>query len=305
MIPDIPQIRDSLAALRVREAAPVVGNERQLTICENCRRIYPDHTVAEDETAIVLTQDQSAPMALPRVIDRIAEELYRQGHAHSMPKTDRRLSVASKFVGLAVAIRPLFANPLDAINLLLQNVSEAGVIQWAVLVNPSTGADQYHFGDFAYGELSLETLRSRCERAGSNFFELHGNRLRGRRSIYRDSREIEVLDTNSIKLPGTLDSAAQSITYRLNDEYFGDISEGEQRLFMADLDRQQAVYGAAGLGTIPSDTLLRLSALTQWITVFTRQQRLHGCVVPNQTFFEVSTTEPRALAEGHGEIRST
>jgi hypothetical protein len=56
-----------------------------------------------------------------------------------MPKTDRRVTLASKIIGLSVAIRSLFANPLEALNLLFKNISEARVIQWAVLISPSTG----------------------------------------------------------------------------------------------------------------------------------------------------------------------
>lgn len=302
MIPDIPQIRESFAALRVVESSPVPATDRQMTICQKHCRIYPDHTVAEDETVIVLTQEGNAPMPIPRLIDRVAEELHKQGHAHSLPRTDYRASLAQKLVGLVATIHPLFANPLDAVNGLLQSLSEARVIQWAVLINPSTGADQYSFGDFSYGELDLATLRSRCDRAGSDFFDLHGDRLQRRRSVCRDGRMLKTLDINSFKPPGTVDAATQVIVTRLYDDYFADLADAERRLFLADLDRQQAIYGAAGLGTIPADSLMRMSALSQWITVFTRQKKGHGWVVPNQSVFQVNSTEPRALAQGQGEI---
>src|SRR5262249_20309683 len=102
MIPDIPQIRDSLAALRVEKAAPVVANDRQLTICPKRHRLHPTKVVAEDDTAIILSQDPSAPMNLTRLIDRVAEELHKQNHAHSTPRTDRRVSLASKVLGMSI-----------------------------------------------------------------------------------------------------------------------------------------------------------------------------------------------------------
>lgn len=302
MIPDIPQIRDSLAALRIIEAAPVVGNDRQLTICEKRGRIHPDRTVAEDESAIVLTQNQSAPMILPRLIDRIAEEMCKQGHAHSMPKTEFRDSLAAKFTGMSVAIQHLFPNPLEALNLLFKHISQARVIQWAVINYSSTRSEEYRFGDFQYGVIDVNLLRSRCERAGSDFFDLHWQQIQGKRALARDNREITILEANHINFPGALEPATHKVIYRLVDEYYGDIAEGEKRLFLSDLDRQQAIYGAAGLGTIPGNFLLRISALTQWITVFTRQQKGHGWVLPNQTVFKITSYEPKALADGYIEV---
>lgn len=92
--------------------------------------------------------------------------------------------------------------------------------------------------------------------------------------------------------------------YRIYDDYYANVADIEKQLFMADLDRQQAIFGAAGLGTIPSETLRQMEALTQWITIFERQERRHGWVVPNQTFMTASSTEPKALAEGYLEIKN-
>jgi hypothetical protein len=302
VIPDIPQIRDTLAALSVGDVPRAAESERELTICKKRPRILPDGRVEEDPTDIVLKQSQDAPMSLSRIIDRVAEELHKQGHVHTAPRTDSRVSVTAKIVGLSVAIKHLFDNPLQALNLLLDHISEARVIQWAVLVSPSTGADQYRFGDFTYGELDMALFRSRCDRAGSDFYHLYRDRLQGRRSICRDSREIKVLEANDITIPANLDTAAEKLIYRLTNDYYGEVAEGERRVFMIDLDRQQAIFGAGGLGTIPAEPLMQMSAFTQWITVITRQQKLRGWVVPNQTVFRVSTTEPRALAEGYNNI---
>ena len=299
MIPEIAGICDSLAALTIKEGDPVVGTDRQITVCEQCRRTLPDGTRKEDQTAIILFQDEVAPMNLSSIVSRVSKEL------RFTPRTNHRVSLASKLVGLSVAIRRLFTNPLEPVNLLLSHMSEARVIQWAVFPIPSIGgADQYRFGDFAYGELDLDKLRSRCERAGSNFVGLSGNRLRGRQAICRDSREVKALDFNAMSssFRNSLDTTEKSIISRLVDDLYEDIAQEEQREFKVDLDQQQAIYGAAGLGTFSAAFLSQFSAYTQWITVFTRQQRGHGWVVSDQVEPGVSIPEPRALAAGHREI---
>ena len=91
---------------------------------------------------------------------------------------------------------------------------------------------------------------------------------------------------------------------RLLDDYFGFLSESEQRHFLIDLDRQHAIYGAVGLGTIPSDFLRKSAMFTFWITIFTTQQRGFGWVVPTQNHSTIATTDPKALADGHAEINA-
>jgi hypothetical protein len=73
---------------------------------------------------------------------------------------------------------------------------------------------------------------------------------------------------------------------------------------MVDLDRQQAIFGAAGLGTIPSETLREFAAMTQWITIFERQDKGHGWVVPNQMIHQLSSTEPKAYSDGYAAIKN-
>jgi hypothetical protein len=48
----------------------------------------------------------------------------------------------------------------------------------------------------------------------------------------------------------------------------------------------------------------QMEAMTQWITIFERQERGHGWVVPNQTVMQVSTTEPKALSDGYFAIKN-
>jgi aspartate/methionine/tyrosine aminotransferase len=43
---------------------------------------------------------------------------------------------------------------------------------------------------------------------------------------------MKTIDFNAIALPDTLDTAAQHHIYRITDEYYADIAEAEQRVFL-------------------------------------------------------------------------
>src|SRR5262249_30489803 len=165
-------------------------------------------------------------------------------------------------------------------------------------------AEHYRFGDFIYGDVELEKLQYRSEKTGSDFARLYGQSLRFRRSILREGRELKIIDVNAIQATAGPDASSRNFMYRISDDYYATLATIERQVFMVDLDRQQAIFGAAGLGTIPSDTLRTMEAITEWITIFERQERGHGWVVPNQTVVQVSTTEPKALADGYVAIKN-
>jgi hypothetical protein len=50
---------------------------------------------------------------------------------------------------------------------------------------------------------------------------------------------------------------------KVSDNYYANVADIERQVFMVDLDRQQAIFGAAGLGTIPSESLRQVEAMTQ------------------------------------------
>jgi hypothetical protein len=257
-----------------------------------------------DTTALVLRQSSNAPVTIPRLLDRIAEGLHRAGHSQVSPNTGQRLLIAGKILGMASALSGSKLASIEVVNDIIASISSTRVSQWAVLINPGTSLEQYRFGDFVYGVVELNKLKYRSERAGSDFAQRYGESLRFRRSILREGRELKLIDLNGIQAVARPDVLSRKFMYRICDDYYADVAGIERQLFMADLDRQQAIFGAAGLGTIPSETLRKMEAMTQWITIFERQERGHGWVVPNQTTMLASSTEPKALAEGYLAIKN-
>jgi hypothetical protein len=307
VIPSIPEIQNSLAALSLAEVSQASPDDRCIVVCEPTRRAPGTESgerFFQDPTALVLQQSPKAPVTIPRLLDRIAEELDKAGHSHISPKSDQRLVMAGKVLGMATALGGSKLVSINIVNHVISSISPARVSQWAVLISPGTSPEHYRFGDFIYGQIELNKLQYRSAKAGSNFAQLYGQSLRLRRSILREGRELKIIDANAIRGTGSPQSLGCKYMYRISDEYYANVAAIERQVFMVDLDRQQAIFGAAGLGTIPSESLRRMEAMTQWITIFERQERGHGWVVPNQTVMQVSTTEPKALSDGYFAIKN-
>jgi hypothetical protein len=306
VIPLVPEIQDSLSALSLVEVPLAGPDDRCIVVCEPTRRAERSQSGGRlfvDTTALVLRQSPSAPLTLPRLLNRISEELYKAGHSHVSPKIDRRLALAGKVLGMATAFGGSKAS-IEIVNHIISSISPARVSQWAVLISPGASPEHYRFGDFIYGNIELEKLEYRSEKAGSDFARRYGQSLQSRRSILREGRELKIIDVNAIKTNTGPSALSRNFMYRIFDDYCANVASIEREAFMLDLDRQQAVFGAAGLGTIPSETLRMMEAMTQWVTIFERRERGHGWVVPEQTVMQVSSTEPQALADGYLTIKN-
>jgi len=162
--------------------------------------------------------------------------------------------LAGKVLGMATAFGGSKLASIEIVNHILSSISLARVSQWAVLISPGASPEHYRFGDFIYGNIELEKLEYRSEKAGSDFARRYGQSLQSRRSILREGRELKLIDVNAIKTTTSPGASSRNFMYRIFDDYYANVASIEREVFMLDLDRQQAVFGAAGLGTIPSET---------------------------------------------------
>lgn len=172
MIPPIPEIQNSLAALSLAEVSQASPDDRCIVVCVPRRRVQGSESgkrFLQDSTALVLQQSPKAPVTIQRLLDRIAEELHKAGHSHVSPKMDQRLVMAGKVLGMATALGGPKLASIEIVNHIISSISPARVSQWAVLINPSTSPEHYRFGDFIYGQVELNKLQYRSEKAGSDF----------------------------------------------------------------------------------------------------------------------------------------
>jgi hypothetical protein len=303
MLLRIPHICESLNVLYVTEVKTPTQDGTSAVVCAPRGRISTDWTKSEDKTYVILSQNGNPPLTVVRLIEKVTEELAKLEHAHVSPRSEKRTEIAATVLALATLLRPPGIDTVDVLEAIFQNISSSQVAQWAVLISPATNRDLYHFGEFTSGEIDLQTLRYRSEQAGSNF-GLYERDLLGRRAVWREARDIRTIDWNSINLPHGERQKGGYTFYRITDEYYGELAGAERGQFMLELDRQQAIFAAIGLGTIPSASLRQTIELTRWVTIFSRQERRHGWVVPDQTPFMVRSTEPKAHSDGMASIKN-
>jgi len=117
---------------------------------------------------IQILYSPSEGLTLDAIRDRIQKELQRHGHAESEP-----------IAGCVLAIVAL-AHPKDRLpylNAILDSVTTADLTQIVVLPTLNELTYRVRFGSFEIAPLDLDRLRYRSERAGSDFFELWGDRV--------------------------------------------------------------------------------------------------------------------------------
>lgn len=302
MLPNDPNLCEALDHLEVFEGEPAtrVGD---VVVAPKRSRQLPNDQLITDGVEFVLRQT-AGQISASRLAERVADALHAAHHPHVAKTDPLRVEIAAAVLAITVLKRRPGKSTLEAVNDAIRLMQPTRVHVWAIMANLSTGDVKHQFGDFVYGQVNLERLRECCERAGSDYFDLYGQRWNKRLGMQRNYRELHALDHNRMVADHQFSIQNADNLYRIVDEYYGAIAHEERRHFMVDLDRQQAVYGAAGLGAIPSDTLRRLEALTHWVVVFTRRARGQGWVIPQQQFLTVISTEPTALSDGLTEVCS-
>jgi hypothetical protein len=304
MIPPIPEMRQSVQGLSVEELDQMDEDERHFVICAKRHLMNPDAEVVHNPSLLALRQNPDAAIGLGRILEKIADGLARSQHAHMTHGAAFRLSIASTLLGLSAVLRKNDDDALDSLNRILEAVQTVTVTQFAVLPGCPDGDADYRFGDFVYGLIDLNLLRYRTDKVNSNYFDLYGDHSRGRLSVLRDGRRLKLINPHSIVVKERGEIRGGTLLYRICNEYFRVLAEAEMRNFWLDLDRSQAIFGAAGVGTISSDFMKKAHGLTHRITVFTPTEKRFGWVMPFHGNFEVRTTEPEALASGTASVKS-
>jgi hypothetical protein len=302
MLPDRTELRESLEALVLTpvtaDSLPADG----IVVTPRHPRQRVDGTVEVAANALVLSQRHTASLNAARLCGRVADSLDKAGHVHCQKANPARTEIAARVVAMALLSRPRREEILAEVNRYTAAVSPARLSIWSVLSAPATNRELDRFGDFCYGIVDIDELGRACQHAGSNYAELWGDELRDRRCIVRTGRTPSLIDFAKIERPSEVSGSVKSHLHRLTHAYYTAIGEQERREFLVDLDRQQAMYAAAGLGTISAESLMRMEAVTNWVAVFSREQPQHGWVVPVHTYSIVTTTEPRAYAAGRKAI---
>lgn len=296
MLPQTQQFRDSLSALRVQSTQDMETDDRHIILIDGRPFEKPIDGLDKNAFVVGLTQESDAPVPLNKLLDYVGDELFAQQHPYTSPRSDLRASLASKILGLSVLTCTKTHTPSESLTLWLSRMSIARVAQWVIFDSPHrnvSGATR--FGEFSYAPINMPMLESRCRRAGSSFFEEHGSKYQGKLSICRDSRRVTVLEIGTELPKASGGKSADKLLHSVVDSYYSEVARAEQSLFVADLESQQAVYGAAGMVTFRSGLLTHTEGFTDWITIFTRDEKTHGWVTGGRTVMQIPLPFPEQI----------
>jgi hypothetical protein len=104
MIPRLPQIEASLAGLDLVEVDRAQADQQTVLVSQPIAKLTADDRRVWDPTEIVLRQGSGASIPLPRLIDRIADEMKNSDHAHMSSASEHRIPLARG--GFKTVVRP-------------------------------------------------------------------------------------------------------------------------------------------------------------------------------------------------------
>lgn len=300
-IPDIPTLREAFSLLRLHETENYNEDDNSLVICQPIMRTLKGGKRADYTTYLLMTLDDTSPINLDSLLNRVADALTSTNHVGADKYSKHRLSIAAKILALAISAANFTIAAIDEINAIIHLVIKSRAAQWVLFPAMSNSWDTYNCGDFVFGRINLDLLRSRSRRANSNYFELYKEAVERSLSVFRDSHDVFVAQFNE-HYATVLNAVRADMNQRIIDDYYQNCAESLKELFLSDLDRQQAVYVASGLGSVSADFLTRVNNYCRWITIFTCDQTGKGWVVPTQEYPEIRTTEPKVLNQGKVQI---
>lgn len=252
---------------------------------------------------ILLRQRTAQQIGIQRLCEKIADELNFNGHSYCSRMSPERVQIAGIILAMALMTASLRRNTiLQEVNFYITLIQAASVKLRCVLAPPEVGVKTDCFGQFIYGKLDLDKLRDECHKVGCDYVKRHEKKILNKRSIIRESVDIKIINHKLDLSKFVISNLEASRLYNLAEEYFSVLARCEQKLFLIELDKQQSVYCAAGIGAISSNSLLHMESFNQWISVFTFSNNRDGWVSPIQTYPLITTVEPAAYAAGRNEV---
>lgn len=272
-IPNQPQFESFLSELSL-ERPLAESSKRNLLVKTKQWLEFHDGRNSE-RAAILLWFDDSSGISMEAFRRKLRSELQERGHVSS---DEVLVSVLAAFVALFKSAQ----NKVAAMNSVLESIVPVDVSHfWAY---PSPRVDWYGtWKGWRWGMLNSDLLRSRCRRAGSDYWELWGKRLESvcttqspdfRRSVINWGQHCATTRRGD---PGT---AAGDLI--LN--YFETTSTKLEEMAWQDLDQRQALLAAFDLDVFRMHKLREIPFVHK-VTVYLGFENPipHGYVCPMTT----------------------
>jgi len=256
-----------------------------------------DETTAFPEPSVRLWHRTNSNIQFERFIARLSAELNSKRHP------DNQVIVGSLLT--LFAIHPdRKDHPTAILNRMLSKIANGDLSQFFIFPHPPhPGFEAFRIGHFLVGALDSQKLAYRSSRAGSDYFDRYGERLRGLFTIERDIAQVRALDLDS--LSAEFESARGSeamiqLWNRAVESYFYALAAAYFEEFWELLMEQQNVTIALGSSYIDKG-VIRAIRLANPVSVFMKINGTWGHVAAGRyggqiiDFASIDTSIPQAV----------
>jgi hypothetical protein len=240
---------------------------------------------SEVHPSVTLWAKDHAKLKFEGCVRKLKEELLRQGHAWG---DEVALRVLALFAHLS---RPQHGG-VNLINHVLQKVVSVDASHYLVFL-PIDESYVAEWKGFRWGLLDADRFGYRCQKAGSNYFQLYGNQLQGSVAFESPVYKRKAIDWKNL-IVDLGNAAPGKSTPRLMLRYFEALSHAHYNQMFDDLDEKQHLLGVFDLGIVEVKSMSRVP-YAQRITIYLNfsAENNWGYVVPEGTIININWLPPK------------
>jgi len=174
-------------------------------------------------------------------------------------------------------------HPIETINHFIQCINLVDVSHFFLFHPCPMRAPRVEWKGFTFGEIDLNTLAYRCRRAGSNYFELHGNTLHFRDGLESPVRQQPAIDFVSF-LQTSRPETKDKFLHRLVLQYFNELSDIYRKQMWNELDETQHLFSLFGADVVDVRSIQNCP-FAEMVTIYLHLSKTHrhGYVVPTRS----------------------
>jgi hypothetical protein len=237
------------------------------------------------EPSVILWARDHPKLRADACVRKVREELAQLQHASND-------SIAISVLALYAHLAKSRGGGVTLLNRILHLIVSADVSHYLVFW-PVDWTWITKWKDCHWGLLEADRLKYRCEKAGSDYFQLYGGELKGRGAFESPVYERQVIDWK--QLFSELGVLSGRLTRNLLLNYFNHVSRFHFEQMVDDIDSKQQLLTPFGLDVVDVKSLIRTPA-TQRVSVYFRieGQTRWGYVVPEGYGFNINWLRPDA-----------
>lgn len=273
-LPTIQNFENLLSSfLRVN---PEDSNYEKLLISPVIKVKLPNGTLITKKEKIVWYRRQS-DLSIKSLIERIKDELKNINH----PSSDQ---IAKSLLYLFTFHPKQKTNSITAFNEIVEMHTLSEVSQFFILTD--LNVDQFasvNFGSFLFDTLDTRRFSYKCEKAGSNYYQLYGHTLVNKLCIEKKRFDKKIINwhlfAEKFLNASTTTEYSDGVLY-----YFEALSAVLYHDFWFEFSEQQNLHISYGLGIL-NERIFKEKLLSDYVTIYLKipvNGRNRGYVVPSQ-----------------------